>query len=228
MFERPHHQRIAEVLRALDGRFLLEAECYFGGGTAIALQLGEYRESVDIDFLCASTSGYRRVREAVFTRGFPALTTQALVALRELKTDQYGIRTFVEMGGVPIKFEIVREARIALTGGMSTELAVPLLSREDLFAEKLLANVDRANDRATFNRDAIDLGIMVSTWGAVPEPSFAKAELAYGPAVRAALHEATRRLAAPEWLTKCAAGLSMSLADGQRALASLESLARPE
>lgn len=25
----------------------------FGGGTALVLQLGEYRESVDIDFLCA-------------------------------------------------------------------------------------------------------------------------------------------------------------------------------
>lgn len=223
MFERPHHQRIAEALRALDARFLLEAECYFGGGTAIALQLGEYRESVDIDFLCASTSGYRRLREAVFARGFPALTRAPLHALRELRTDQYGLRTFVEVGGVPIKFEIVREARVELRGELSAELAVPVLCREDLFAEKLLANVDRANDRGTFNRDALDLGIMVSEWGAIPAAAFTKAELAYGPAVRAALEEATRRLRDPGWLAQCVAGLAMSPEDGQRALASLGS-----
>ena len=53
MFERPHHQRIAQVLRALDGPLLRENNCLFGGGTAIALRYGEYRESVDISiFWC--------------------------------------------------------------------------------------------------------------------------------------------------------------------------------
>ena len=69
MFDLPHHQRIAQLLRGLDGVFLEKAHCYFGGGTAIALALGEYRESVDIDFLCASTDGYRVLRAAVFDGG---------------------------------------------------------------------------------------------------------------------------------------------------------------
>ncbi|MCW2313780.1 nucleotidyl transferase AbiEii/AbiGii toxin family protein [Rhodoferax antarcticus] len=51
MFERPHHQRIAQVLYALDAQLLRDKHCLFGGGTAIALRYGEYRESVDIDFL---------------------------------------------------------------------------------------------------------------------------------------------------------------------------------
>lgn len=51
MFERPHHQRIAHVLAALDGDVLRQHGCLFGGGTCIALRYGEYRESVDIDFL---------------------------------------------------------------------------------------------------------------------------------------------------------------------------------
>jgi len=51
MFERPYHQRIALVLQALDGSLLRENGCLFGGGTSIALRYGEYRESVDIDFL---------------------------------------------------------------------------------------------------------------------------------------------------------------------------------
>ncbi|MEH0072719.1 nucleotidyl transferase AbiEii/AbiGii toxin family protein [Pannonibacter sp. Pt2-lr] len=45
----------------------------FGGGTAIVLQLDEYRESVDIDFLCASQEGYRLIRQAVFGAGLAGL-----------------------------------------------------------------------------------------------------------------------------------------------------------
>ncbi len=35
---RPHHQRIAKVLQALNRPPLKEHECYFAGGTAIALR----------------------------------------------------------------------------------------------------------------------------------------------------------------------------------------------
>lgn len=66
MFERPHHQRIHEVLLALDAPLLREHRCYFGGGTAIALTLGEYRESVDMDFLVSDLDGYRALRARVF------------------------------------------------------------------------------------------------------------------------------------------------------------------
>ncbi|WP_255343899.1 nucleotidyl transferase AbiEii/AbiGii toxin family protein [Methylibium sp. T29-B] len=51
MFERPHHRRIATILAALDADVLVANDCLFGGGTAMALRYGEYRESVDIDFL---------------------------------------------------------------------------------------------------------------------------------------------------------------------------------
>ena len=57
MFERPHHQRIAHVLSALDGGVLAQLSCWFGGGTCIALKFGEYRESVDIDFLVSDPAG---------------------------------------------------------------------------------------------------------------------------------------------------------------------------
>ncbi len=227
MFERPHHQRIAELLACLDAPFLLDAECYFGGGTAIALQLGEYRESVDVDFLCASTDGYRKLRQAVFTRGLDALTSTPLTALRPLRTDQYGVRTIVQVGGVPIKLELVREARIELAGAMSTELGVPLLSRDDLFAEKLLANVDRASDRGTFNRDALDLGMMASAWGPIPRAALEKAQHAYGPAVEAALAEAVRRLGDRSWLAACVAAMSMRIEEGERAVRALTPAAAP-
>ena len=63
MYERPHHQRIARVLESLDGSLLREHGCWFGGGTAISLRLGEFRESLDIDFLVSDSAGYRELRE---------------------------------------------------------------------------------------------------------------------------------------------------------------------
>lgn len=62
MFKRPHHQNIVRFLEKLDADLLEQAGCYFGGGTAIVLSANEYRESVDIDFLCASADGYRQIR----------------------------------------------------------------------------------------------------------------------------------------------------------------------
>jgi Nucleotidyl transferase AbiEii toxin, Type IV TA system len=191
MFERPHQQRIEKLLHSLDGQFFQQARCFFGGGTAVSLLLGEFRESVDVDFSCSSTDGYRLLRTAVFDGTLNRLLNVPLKLLRELRTDQYGIRTFVEVDGVPIKFEIVREARIELGGEVLGELGVPVLCRDDLFAEKLLANADRVNDRATFSRDAIDLAIMVTHWGPIPVSEQA-------------------------WLDSCIAAMNISSADGAR------------
>ena len=63
MFEREHHQRIAALLNRLDEQSLLRCRCLFGGGTAIALAHGEFRESIDIDFICSSIDGYRHIRQ---------------------------------------------------------------------------------------------------------------------------------------------------------------------
>jgi hypothetical protein len=63
IFERTHHQRIAVALQALDAARLRENNCLFGGGTVIALRYGEYRESVDINFLVSDIAGYRNLRQ---------------------------------------------------------------------------------------------------------------------------------------------------------------------
>ena len=68
MFERQHHRFIQQVLEALDGLALREHCCYFGGGTAIALREGEYRESVDLDFLVSRLSAYRELRQLLGLR----------------------------------------------------------------------------------------------------------------------------------------------------------------
>ncbi len=93
------HRRIAKILHALNSNLLQEAECYFAGGTAIALSLGEYRESVDIDFLCASNDGYRLLRNSVTEDGLGALLVEPLKLRRDVQADRYGIRTFIEIDG---------------------------------------------------------------------------------------------------------------------------------
>lgn len=212
LFQRKRHNDVLHVLRSLNGPLLLDAECYFGGGTAIVLNLGEYRESVDIDFLCASREGYRKLRQALW--GSPDLAGillphAELETLRDVRTDQYGVRTLIGVGDVAIKFEIVREARIQLTGEMDDRLGVPVLSRDCMYAEKLLANADRWADAAVLNRDILDLSMMISRWGEIPDAAWAIAEGAYGGTVRKAYAAAVHRIRNPEWVRKCMADMAM-------------------
>lgn len=190
----------------MDAALLEEAECYFAGGTAIVLALGEYRESMDIDFLTSSQSGYRILREKTFGGSLQGLfgPHAGVRQLREARSDQYGIRTQIGFDDVTIKFEIVREARTQLSGQMDATLSVPILSRDDMYCEKLLANADRWNDRSVMSRDIIDLCVMQSRWGPVPENVWRKAESAYGATVLTSYDKAMAMIADPEWLSRCA------------------------
>ncbi|MBW7921241.1 MAG: nucleotidyl transferase AbiEii/AbiGii toxin family protein [Rubellimicrobium sp.] len=220
-FRRQHHNSIFAALNELDGDMLLAAECYFGGGTAVALMLDEYRQSVDIDFLCASQAGYRKLRHELWGRpGLDGLLRAgaALETLRDVRADQYGIRTVIGVGDAAIRFEIIREARIPLAGAMDHRFGVPILARHCLYAEKLLANADRWNDRAVLSRDIIDLSMMVLRWGPVPEAAWALAEAAYGDAVRRAHDAAIMRIRDEGWLEHCLSGLAMEAGLGQEIL----------
>lgn len=212
MFERDHHQRIARLLEAMDGTLMVRCRCYFGGGTAIVLALDEYRESLDVDFLCASTEGYRTLRGIAFNQGIGGFFSAEVSPLRELRADQYGVRTFLSLDDVPVRFEIVREARIPLRGRMVDALGVPRLTRADLFASKLLANADRFADSASAGRDIIDLAMMVNHWGPIPESAWLKARKAYGDTVTEACAKAVRRMQDPDWMRACLEKLKMDTA----------------
>lgn len=200
------------MLDSLDAMLLLEAECYFGGGTAVVLQLNEYRESMDIDFLCAATDGYRLLRKAVW--GDPSMSRlfrsgAGVQVLREPQADQYGIRTILEVNGSSIRFEIVREGRVTLHGAMDDRLGVPLLDQEDLYLEKLLANADRWNDRSVMSRDIIDLSMMMTEWGGIPQGAWRRAREAYDDTVDRAYSSAVARIGDTAWLGKCLTNLQM-------------------
>ena len=180
-FKRPEHVVIHDALRMMKSEFLLANECWFGGGTAIVLANGEYRQSLDVDFLCSSQDGYRELRSAVLKFGPDALFSGPITTIREFRCDQYGIRAVLSLQDQPIKFEIVREGRIALTGTLDDALGCPILSLIDQFAEKLLANSDRCHDASVCYRDAFDLGMLVlGNNGTIPEDAIDKSVGAYG------------------------------------------------
>lgn len=212
LFRRQHHNDILHALRSLDGEMLFGAECYFGGGTAIVLELDEYRESVDIDFLCASQHGYRTLRQALWGRSDLAglLRPEAkLETLRDVRADQYGIRTLIRVREAAIQFEIVREGRIQLSGHIDRRFDIPVLSRDCMYAEKLLANADRWADKSVLNRDILDLSMMISRWGPIPGSAWTLAESAYGNTARKAYDEAVRRIRNRNWLQECMVGMAM-------------------
>lgn len=212
MFERAHHQRIAGVLDALDAELLAASRCYFGGGTAITLRYGEYRESWDIDFLVSDRSGYSDLRQIVRQPdGFNALTRRPIAVRRPVTADQYGIRTLLDVDGQPIKFEIVLEGRIDLDapGPDDTICGIATLTDLDMATSKLLANSDRWADRSVFSRDIIDLAMME------PRPNLlnwaiTKAESAYRSAVVTDLNKAIDYLRDnPHRLDECMRELRM-------------------
>ncbi|TPI40789.1 nucleotidyl transferase AbiEii/AbiGii toxin family protein [Mesorhizobium sp. B2-9-1] len=179
-FEKPEHRVIAKALGLMDRDFLTANQCWFGGGTAIVMKLGEYRRSLDLDFLCADAGGYRELRTRASEFGVRAFFPEPVEAVRDFQIDQYGLRTVLRLTDQPIRFEVVREGRIDLRGHFDDDLGIPALVPADMFAEKLLANADRCQDRAVAYRDAFDLGMLVKAYGQIPTEALDKAQTAYG------------------------------------------------
>lgn len=218
MFERPHHRRIAQVLGALDGDRLRELKCWFGGGTAIALRHGEFRESVDIDFLVSDAEGYRRLRQqlagAADIGALLRVGAPSVALARDIRVDQYGIRTALLVDGVPIKFEIIREARIPLEEPAHGDAVygISTLAAVDMAASKLLANSDRWRDDSAFSRDAIDLAMMELPPRRL-RPAVDKARTAYGAAVVEDLRRALDALRdRPAHLERCLQAMAIAMA----------------
>ena len=219
MFEREHHRRVASVLQALDARLLHAQQCLFGGGTALALRYGEYRESVDINFLVSHLEGYRALRQLLSgTAGLQAICRAGVdVAtvfnqIREVRADQYGIRTMLRVADAEIKFEIVLEARITLDPPGDGDLlcGVATLTPLDAAASKLLANADRWRDDATLSRDLIDLAMMAPP-KALLRQAITKAQGAYGASIEVDLRKAIQNLRErPHRLDQCMQAMRMT------------------
>lgn len=215
LFERPHHQRIANLLEAMAGPTLVSHQCLFGGGTVMALRFGEYRESRDVDFLMSSINAYREVRGFVTSSGIESLFTRPVKQLREVRMDQYGIRTMLEVEGHPIKFEILLEARIKLDAPRAEDIlcGVPTLTENDMVTEKLLANSDRWADESVACRDVIDLAMMLPD-GKIPGRAFDKASQAYS-SIAEDLQKAVDHAGRDGRLVRCMHKMQMTMPSAQ-------------
>lgn len=217
MFERPHHQRIATVLQQLNGPLLRSHQCLFGGGTAIALRYGEFRESVDMDFLVSDVGCYRNLRQLLTQPGgvrhILQPSTLGIAQAREIKADQYGLRTVLQVAEQLIKFEIVLEGRIALDAPTPADqiCGIATLTTLDLACSKLLANADRWADDGVFSRDLIDLGMMQLRLPLLRK-AVTKAEAVYGHSIKKDLSKAIQKMQQRHgWLEKCMQSMAMTL-----------------
>jgi hypothetical protein len=166
----------------------MEHQCFFGGGTAIALRYGEFRESVDIDFLISDIGLYGKVRNDIRDHHDLSpllLPGKTLELIRDLRTDQYGIRTVIGIGEAKIKLEIISEGRISFDLPEPKEFidGIPSLTRLDSIASKLLVNSDRYADDSVYSRDLIDLAMMKPTKKEL-HLAIEKAKKAYGDSIQ--------------------------------------------
>lgn len=214
MFRRLRHQHIATILESLDSDLLSEHECFFGGGTAIAMSRGEFRQSDDVDFLVSNGVQYRELRHLVTGSGPGVLfRDKSKIQLpRTFTADQYGIRGWVEIFESQIKFEIVSEGRIAFSSSTppSQICGVDTLSEVDLATEKIMANSDRFIDTSTFQRDIIDLAFLEIPNFRTSE-AFQKGMAAYGERGVKDLDRSLEKLLTDgRWLDTCLTALQIS------------------
>ncbi len=179
-FEIGHHQLIYHVLENLNCEFLSDCRTYFGGGTLISLDLGEYRTSNDVDFICSLGSDYRKLRNAISDRNPRILLKDnSELAIERLTADQYGMRMAIVVDEIPIKTEIIAEARFELDLPRQPSWSpVECLSITDCFTSKLLANADRHADPSVHSRDLINLAFLRNSQP-IPPLAIEKAEAAY-------------------------------------------------
>lgn len=178
IFHRPHHQRILKVLQKFNANYLAENSILFGGGTRIALEIEGYRESVDIDFFCATPSAYRAVREQIGDKNIGSLLNagESISFVRDIRSDRDAVRAFIDIPDAkPIKLQFVHFDYYDLRADKRQELfPVPFIDRESCFLTKLLANADRCYD--VEKKDIFDLCMMHQHWGSIPDAVWIRAD----------------------------------------------------
>ena len=177
-----HHQIIESALENFNADFFCTNNILFGGGTRIALELDEYRESIDIDFLCPNRSSYRAVREQVTNTSLGDLVKKDFNYAREIRADRDAVRTIISHKGINIKLEFVSFDNYELESIFNVEeFPIPAIDQISCFYTKLLANADRKLIEPY--KDIFDILAMYHSWGSIPKQSVILAEQHYGDSV---------------------------------------------
>lgn len=177
-YKLPHHQLIEQCLENFNKKFLEKNHILFGGGTRISLEIDEYRESIDIDFLCQDKSSYRAVREQVTNLTLGELVIKDFTYAREIRSSRDSVITLLDCSGEKIKLEFVCFDNYELTRGEDQSLfPVPYIDHTSCFYTKLLSNADRALSPPY--KDVLDIVAMVWKWGSIPEEALEHARSHY-------------------------------------------------
>lgn len=126
------------ALRLIHGHLNLEliesCNLYFGGGTLCSMRYGEYRESVDIDFLCSDHEKMRNLN----------INYEKISDLPKARDSDFmrdSVRLWLKFEEQIFKVEFVKEYRIPLQAERFQ--GILSLTPTSLLACKLMANVDR-------------------------------------------------------------------------------------
>lgn len=180
-FKIEHHKIIESALENFNADLLYEKNILFGGGTRIALDLGEFRKSVDIDFLCPNKDSYRAVRESVTSASLGALVKEDFHYVREILFTRDAVRAMFLFRGARLKLEFVCFDNYQITPVLDDKFPVPYINPESCFYTKLLANSDRC--MAHPYKDIVDILAMCDAWGDIPTSSIDGAMSHYGQSV---------------------------------------------
>lgn len=205
-----HHQIIESALSNFNADFFCENNIVFGGGTRIALELDEFRESIDIDFLCPNKSSYRAVREQVDNVSLGELVKKEFTYLRDIRADRDAVRTVIQHEEANIKLEFVSFDNYELVSVIDKEkFVVPFLDQTSCYYTKLLANADRKLTPPY--KDIIDILAMYSMWGSIPQMAFTHASSHYGEKqIKSSLAEALKDIVSnPEKYREAARNVKM-------------------
>lgn len=184
-FKLEHHSLIESALSNFNADFFIENRIFFGGGTRIALELEEFRKSIDIDFLCPDKQSYRAVREHVTNVSLGKLVKKDFEYAREIMFNRDSVRVMFKYMGSPLKLEFVCFDNYDLNCISDEQFPVPYLDRESCFYTKLMSHTDRCMSHPY--KDIVDILAMYDSWGDIPASAFLKAESHYGQSIRSSL-----------------------------------------
>ena len=192
-YRHPHHNVIAGILERMRNKeFLIRHGVFFGGGTAISLLHGEYRLSLDIDFL-VDAEGAVAVRNKIYTEGFNSFFPDCVDTPN---MDRYLIRGYVQ----DVKVEFLLGSLTPISGKpLEQFFDIPTLDITSFMAQKLMANAGRGMmDPSALCKDIIDLGILAKhDMDSFPQ-ALADAEAACGTTIREGFTSVFMRLLEPE------------------------------
>jgi hypothetical protein len=177
-YYRPHHKTIKKILEHFNIDYLTENNILFGGGTRIALELDEYRKSVDIDFLCMNTPSYKAVRTQACNVSLGNILSDDLTFAREIRCERSAVRTFVNHDDINVKLEFVAFDDYQLTPQLDSPFSVPCIDHDSCYITKLLAHSDRKH--CPERKDFFDLLMMFKCWGMPGENVWHECERHYG------------------------------------------------